>query len=265
LTTEIFDLGDIQIEAIINGTGEIIILLAAGSQDASTFDDFTPILNKAGYKTVAINRRGFAGSKGPLEDLTMHDLANDVAGVVRELGENAVHVLGWAFGNRVARCFAVDHPHLVKTIILLAAGGRVPMNTEGLKYDSIVKSPNHSREERLEAVKMLYFSPSTDTNTILHALKRPENRQEHEKANLAHNRANKATPVMDWWDAGKAPMLVIQGLDDQSALPENGRILKRDHGERVKLVNLENLGHFMIHQDPGKIAKEIILYLSNFK
>ena len=65
MATEIFDLGNVQIEAIINGTGEIIILLAAGGQDASSFNDFSPFLNKAGYKTVTINRRGFAGSIRP--------------------------------------------------------------------------------------------------------------------------------------------------------------------------------------------------------
>ncbi|MFW9897477.1 MAG: alpha/beta fold hydrolase, partial [Candidatus Thorarchaeota archaeon] len=124
--SETFNLGEVQIEAIINGTGEPIILLAAGGQDASWFDNFTPLLNKAGYKTVAINRRGLAGSKGPLEDLTLHDLANDIAGVIHKLGENPVHVLGWAFGNRIARCLAEDHPYLVKTVILLAAGGQIP-------------------------------------------------------------------------------------------------------------------------------------------
>jgi pimeloyl-ACP methyl ester carboxylesterase len=265
LTIKTFDLGNVHIEAIINGKGETLVLLAAGGQDASSFDEFTPFLNNAGYKTVAINRRGFAGSRGPLEDLTLHDLANDVAGVIQMLGKNAVHVLGWALGNRVARCLAEDHPHLVKTVILLAAGGRAPLNPEGLNYNSILRSPNSSKEERLEALKLLYFSPSTDIKTIIQSLKRKENWQSHEKAAQAHNKANRATPVMEWWNAGKAPILVIQGLDDQTAVPENGRILKRDHGKRVKLVNFENVGHFMVHQQPKKVADEIISYLSRLK
>ena len=152
MSVEIFDLGNVQIEANINGTGEIIILLAAGGQDASIFDNFTPLLNKVGYKTVAINRRGFAGSKGPLEDLTLHDLANDIAGVIKKLGGNPVHVLGWAFGNRVARCLAEDHPHLVKSVILLAAGGRVPPNPESSKYFAILGDSNSSRDDILEAL-----------------------------------------------------------------------------------------------------------------
>jgi pimeloyl-ACP methyl ester carboxylesterase len=261
VSVEIFDLGNVQIEAIINGTGEIIVLLAAGGQDASSFNDFAPLLNNADYKTVAINRRGFAGSKGPLEDLTLHDLANDVAGVIQKLGENAVHVLGWAFGNRVARCLAEDHPHLVKSVILLAAGGKIPPEPETLKIMAILRNPNSSREDIYGVLKSWLFSPSTSMETVKQAF---SGRKTWPIAQQAHTKASQATPLMEWWNCGVAQMLVIQGLDDKSAVPENGHILKREHSERVNLVDIENVGHFMIYEQPQRVAKEIILFLSNF-
>jgi pimeloyl-ACP methyl ester carboxylesterase len=261
MSVENLNLGNVQIEANINGTGEIIILLAAGGQDASSFDSFTPLLNKAGYKTVAINRRGFAGSKGPLEDLTLHDLANDIAGVIKKLGKNPVHVLGWAFGNRVARCLAEDHPHLVKSVILLAAGGQIPPEPETLKIMAILRNPNSSRDDVYGALKSWLFSPSTNMETVNKAF---SGRKTWPIAQQAHNKASQATPLMEWWNGGEAPMLVIQGLDDKSAVPENGHILKREHSERVKLVDIENVGHFMIYEQPKKVAQEIISFLSDF-
>ncbi len=262
MSVEIFDLGNVQIEANINGTGEIIILLAAGGQDASIFDSFTPLLNKVGYKTVAINRRGFAGSKGPLEDLTLHDLANDIAGVLKKLGGNPVHVLGWAFGNRVARCLAEDHPQLVKSVILLAAGGEVPPEPETLKVIAILGNPNSSREEVYGALKFWLFSPSTDMETVNQVF---SGRKTWPKAQQAHNKASQATPLMEWRNGGQAPMLIIQGLDDKSAVPENGHILKKEYSERIKLVDIENVGHFMIYEEPKKVADEIISFLSGFE
>ena len=267
MTIETFDLDDVQIEAIVSGTGETIILLARGEGEASTFDEFTPLLNKRGFKTIAINRRGFGGSKGVLENLTIHDLGNDVAGVIQSLGEGPVHVLGWAFGNRVARCVAKDHPELVKSVILLAAGGRVPPNPETSKYYTILGKPDSTRNEILEALKFMYFSPSTDLETVAHVFKgsgrTPEARQMHRKATEAHGKANRATPIMEWWNGGSAPILVIQGLDDQSAVPENGRILKEENGERVKLVNIDNAGHFLIYEQPERIVDEIITFLTS--
>ncbi len=261
MSIETFDLGNVQIEAIINGTGELFILLAAGGQEASAFNNFTPLLNKAGYKTVAINRRGFAGSKGPLEDITLHDLANDIAGVIQMLGKNPVHVLGWAFGNRVARCLAEDHPKLVKSVILLAAGGRVPSEPETLKKIAILGNPNSSGEERLEALKFWLFSSSTDIDIVIQVFR---GRKTWPKAQQAHNKASQATPLMEWWNGGQTPMLVIQGLDDRAAVPENGHILKTDNEERVRLVSIENAGHFMIYEQPKKVAYEIISFLSSF-
>ncbi|MHA2391931.1 MAG: alpha/beta fold hydrolase [Promethearchaeota archaeon] len=261
MSIETFDLGNVQIEAIINGTGVTIVLLAAGGQDASSFNVFTPFLNNAGYKTVAINRRGFAGSKGPLENLTLHDLANDVARVIQKLGENAVHVLGWAFGNRVARCLAEDHPHLVKSVILLAAGGLIPPEPETLKIMAILRNPDSSRDDVYGALKSWLFSPSTNMETVNQAF---SGRKTWPIAQQAHNKASQATPLMKWWNGGEAPMLVIQGLDDKSAVPENGHILKREHSERVNLVDIENVGHFMIYEQPKKVAEEIISFLSSF-
>ena len=50
MTTVKFDLGEIKIEAIVNGSGEIIVLLARGDGEATSFDGFTPLLNEKGYK-----------------------------------------------------------------------------------------------------------------------------------------------------------------------------------------------------------------------
>ena len=71
-----------------------------------------------------MNYRGAGESTGVLNPLTMHDLAGDVAAVIEYLGAPAL-VLGWAFGNRVARCTASDFPDLVEKLILVCAGGQV--------------------------------------------------------------------------------------------------------------------------------------------
>lgn len=206
--------------------------------------------------------RGIGGSEGPLENLTLHDLANDIAGVINYLGENPVNVLGWAYGNRVTRCLAEDHPHLVKTVILVAAGGKVPPDKETSKTFAKLWSPNLSREERLEAIKFSLFSPSIDMETVIQSM---SGRKTWPEATQAQSKANLATPLKEWWNGGQAPMLVIQGIDDRMAVLENGQILKKDNEERVKLVNIEKAGHLMIYEQPEKVAEEIITFLSNFR
>ncbi len=259
---EKFSLRNVQIEAIINGSGKTIVLLPGLGGEASSFDNFAPLLNKAGYKTVALSMRGIAGSKGPLENLTLHDLAGDVAGVIEQLGDYPTHLLGWAYGNRVARCLAEDHPQLVKTVILLAAGGQAIPDPEALKNLTKLFTPNLTNQERIEAARLSLFSPSTAMETIIQALK---SSRSFPDAITAHSKANQATPIKEWWNGGEAPMLIIQGSDDRIAPPENGQILKREFGERVKLINIEKAGHYMHAEQPKPIAKVIISFLSDFR
>ena len=96
------------------------------------------------FRLYAINPRGISGSKGNLEGLTLHDLTNDVAMVIKALVSKPVPVLGNAFGNRVARCLAADHPNLVKSLILIAAGGLHPPDSEVEKVFALMLNPRWS-------------------------------------------------------------------------------------------------------------------------
>ena len=247
-----FSVGEALIEAIMEGSGDVIILIPGMGADASVYKHFTPLLNAAGYQTVAINLRGISGSIGPLKRLSLHDLAKDVAGVIDLLETASVHVLGRAFGNRVVRCLASDRPDLVKTIILLAAGGLAEPDSEAIRQMWKLLQPNLPKDERLKAAQLSLFSPATSPNEILAVLK---NIITWSKAATAHSRASQRTPIEDWWFGGEAPILVIQGLDDLIAPPANGRALRDDFGERVKLIELENAGHSFIYEHPEVIAK----------
>ena len=108
--------------------GEVVVMLAGMARGAGEFRELAAELNKAGYRTVAMQPRG-AGRSGPvLTDPTYDKFAddieltlNDIPGGIR--GGQA-HVLGYEFGNRIARMYAVKYPDRVGTLILLACGGQ---------------------------------------------------------------------------------------------------------------------------------------------
>jgi pimeloyl-ACP methyl ester carboxylesterase len=55
-----------------------------------------------------------------------------------------------------------------------------------------------------------------------------------------------------------AQMLVLQGLDDVVAPPENGRSLKEDYPDRVTLVEFPDLGHSMARERPELVSDAIV-------
>ena len=206
--------------------------------------------------------RGVRGSKGPIENITMHDLAGDIAGVIETLGCSPVHVLGWAFGSRIVRCLASDRPELIKTLILLCAAGKVQPSAETMKIFSKTFTRETPREELIDSFIYSFFSPDTPRESALRILRLSKNWPEAKKANRF---ANTNTNVEEWWDSGKADLLIIQGLDDRIAPPENGRLYKEKFGDRITLIEIEKAGHFLVQEQPQVISKAIISYLKGKK
>ena len=245
-----FTFGDVVVETVIRGSGETIVLIPGRGLSADSFTELAKALDKAGYRTVAINPRGIEGSTGPLEKLTLKDYANDVASVIQALGLPRAHVLGHAYGNRVARTLAVENPALVQTVILLAAGGKVGPRPEAVKASEKLESADATRAEKIEATRVVYFGPRSDPMPWVDL-------KDWTAASQAQLEALRATPRTSWWSGGAAPMLVIQGLEDKIAPPENGRALRDEFGDRVTLVELPNAGHALVIEVPKAIAKAI--------
>src|SRR5882757_2114573 len=113
------------LECTLYGSGTPVVLLANAGCSTGYFCDLARVLAAGGLQTISVNMRGVGESRGSLDGITVHDLAADVAGVLEAMDCGPAHLVGHAFGNRVARCLAVDRPSLVRSVTLLAAGGLI--------------------------------------------------------------------------------------------------------------------------------------------
>jgi len=104
--TRIIDVGAASLECTVNGSGDPLVVLANAGCSTRYLESFGARI--AGSQIIAINMRGVGDSRGPLGNATLHDLASDVAGVLEALQCGPAHILGHAFGNRIARCLAAD-------------------------------------------------------------------------------------------------------------------------------------------------------------
>lgn len=152
--------GDARIEFLLEGAGEAVVLIPGGGLEASYFADLARRIAGAGFRAVAVNPRGVGASKGPLEGLTLHILAGDVAAVIEALGSGPAHVVGHGFSNRVARCLAVDRPDLVRSVILLAGVGLMAPDPEVVRALQAWFREETTEAECLEATKRLVADPA---------------------------------------------------------------------------------------------------------
>jgi len=72
----------------------------------------------ARYRTVIFDNRCAGQSDHPDEPFTVADMAADAAGLLRVLETGPVHVLGVSMGGFIAQELALNHPRLVKSLVL---------------------------------------------------------------------------------------------------------------------------------------------------
>ena len=232
--TGIVKLADSNIEYFSRGKGETIVLLPGGTLTVGYLDGLANALAKAGYRVVGINFRGSGKSTGPSQGVTLQTMADDVAGVIKSLKLGPVHVAGNDFGNRVARMLAASHPDLTRSVILLAAGGKIQPKPEAAHALMVMFNPA-STDADVMAIMPYFVSNPANAERVL-AMMKPSR---DPAAGPIEKAAAEATPLETWWaPPGKTKYLIVQGAEDQIAPPENGEILKKELGDRATLVNV---------------------------
>jgi pimeloyl-ACP methyl ester carboxylesterase len=248
--------GAAKLECFSHGDGPAVVLLPGGSLSVGYLTDLADTLAASGLRAVRVNPRGAGDSTGPMEGLTLHDYATDVAGVIGELGLAPAFVLGHAYGNRIARTVAADRPDLVRGVILVAAGGKVDSRPEAQKALMTLFTPTASEAEVLDAMRWMVGDPD-NAASVWERFKGDR----APGAAAAQMGAAQTTPLDDWWSPpGDAPYLVIQGTNDEAAPVENGHLLKDELGDRVTLIDIAGAGHLQPLEAPGPVAEAIVAF-----
>jgi len=253
-TTREIAAGPARIRLRLSGTGPLLVLLPGLGRPSEDLDPFATRLAAAGYAIAQPDPRGSGGSTGPLDNITLHDLAADIAAVIEAEGGGPVTIIGHAFGNRIARMLATDRPALVDTVVLLGCSGLVQPTPEIAEAIRLAQAVDTPPDIRAHAVRAAWYGPGRDISVWMTGWSQPVM-----KSYLA---AAAATDTASWWTAGSARVLILQGADDASAPPENGHRLKAQIGDRATLHDLPGIGHAVPIEDPDAVAAVVLQFLA---
>ena len=103
----------------IYGSGEPLLLLHGG---LSQIEGFGPNLARFAQSRQVIGVDLQGHGRTPLGDrpISLIDIGNDMAGLVKKLGYDRVDVLGYSMGGGVALQFAIQHPERVRRLVLVS-------------------------------------------------------------------------------------------------------------------------------------------------
>jgi pimeloyl-ACP methyl ester carboxylesterase len=105
----------------IHGEGEPLLLLHGGLGLIDMFGPMLPAL-ASGRRVIAVDLHGHGRTELGDRPISLVDMGNDMAGVVKALGFEKVDVLGYSMGGLVAFRLAVQHPEAVRRLALVSAG-----------------------------------------------------------------------------------------------------------------------------------------------
>jgi len=118
-----FDSDGVEIAYYVEGDGLPVLLIHgfASSVQANWIDTgWVSTLVGAGYQVIAIDNRGHGASEKLYdpEDYSAPVMAQDAARLIRYLGFEQVHVMGYSMGARISAFLTMQHQELVNTAVL---------------------------------------------------------------------------------------------------------------------------------------------------
>mgnify|MGYP000258134116 CR=1 FL=1 len=254
-TTKVFEIDQSRIEVLMLGQGPLIIFIPSLGRGVEDFLPLSNLLVSKGFQVCLPFPRGIGKSEDSLDDISLNDLADDVAKVISVLGQPAI-VAGHAFGNWVARNLATRYPSLVRALVLLAAAHRNFPNELRDQID-ICMDANQESSIRLQSLLTAFFCNAKLANLWLEGW--------YPNVAKAQRIASKACPSSEWWHAGTAQILDVQADLDPFTPRSTAFELQDELGaHRVSVVRIPNASHSLIPEQPFAVSQVLIKFFNKF-
>jgi len=110
---------DIEVNYQEEGTGFPLVLVHGLNGDLTGWALVMPEFAKH-YRTVALDVRGHGGTGKPDQPYSIKGFAEDLFEFLRKKQIPKAHLLGLSMGGAIAQQFALDHPEMIRSLVLVS-------------------------------------------------------------------------------------------------------------------------------------------------
>jgi pimeloyl-ACP methyl ester carboxylesterase len=135
------------------GSGRPLVLVGGSSFTMAGWDPVLLDALAAQRRVIIFDNRGAGTSTGPVDELTIAQMADDTAALITQVVGRKVDVLGWSMGGYIAQELAIAHPELVRRLILASTDCGGPNAIGPTKRAlHIITDPDASQAQRLSVL-----------------------------------------------------------------------------------------------------------------
>jgi pimeloyl-ACP methyl ester carboxylesterase len=186
---------------------------------------------------------------GP-DQYSLSDMAEDTAGLIRELGISPAHVVGASMGGMIGQVLAAEHPEVVRSLtsIMSTTGSRWHGQPALSVYRYLLRPPPRDREGYIERAAEVFGLVGSTGFARDDAYIRERAGRSYDRGYDVRAGGRQLGAIVASADRTgqlrtiRAPTLVIHGTVDKMIKPSGGRATaKAIPGAR--LLEIEGMGH----------------------
>jgi len=257
------------------------LLLAHGWMDiGASFQRFVDALD-SGREVVALDWRGFGGSKAPPSDsYWFYDYYADLDAVIDHVSPNApIDLLGHSMGANIAMIYSGSCPERIRRLVNVEGFGLARTESADAparlaKWLSELKTPVSIRtfaSLQEVAAHLMKRSPHMDEGFAMWLAAEWAQRQAdgrwHVTADAVHKRVNpilyRCDEVLAAWENIEAETLFVEGDKVEETTFSSARYSRDEFEDRlsrikaVKRLRIDECGHMIHLEQPNRLAKAV--------
>ena len=262
--------GDCKVHYEVSGEGKPLILVHGTGADAQSFEDMIPLLSKD-FRVYAYDMRAFGETVRPTQVPLSDDLwADDLVGLMGELGLAQAALVGWSLGGIVVMNLALRYPHMVSQLILLGSGSPLPTSAprdrSGFETRRRLAEEGASMEEIVEKT----FEFSKDAYSPHSVQNKPEALEKLRQTFLRNDPTSYADVIKSTrsdfgpklGEIGHPTLIIVGEHDTRTPLEMSEALNKAIPNSYMKII--QNCGHFYGFEQPEETCRVTANFLHAF-
>ncbi|HWG08935.1 MAG TPA: alpha/beta fold hydrolase [Solirubrobacteraceae bacterium] len=252
--------GEIELDYERSGSGPPLLLIMGMSGTALHWGEPFLALLRSDFDVIAYDHRG-VGASTPLDGpITIRQMADDAAGLLRVLELDSAHVMGISMGGMIAQELALGHRDAIRTLTLgctYCGGPGSALASEAVMTKLAAAMASGDRERAIRAGWEINVSATMAADDAAYATFREigdrravavEVIMQQLQACAAHNTYERLPELAE------LPTLVMHGTEDELLPVQNGKLIaSRIPGSQLEIF--DGVGHLFFWERPQRSAE----------